>query len=170
MLFVSLLLIGALVWQEEFTANRSTMLQLYEYNIDITHQDGTVLLKSNPAKEGAASAWYHCDRETDFCENDVLLFTVKVHANNLRLKYFYRKKDSQAYWGGEVVVPPSKNWQTIKIPLKSAMPFYSGNYPFALTPGKTPALFVFFDNLVPGKFDAVIDKISVLKADAGGEE
>ncbi len=173
MLLTYLFILNSVIWQEDFTTRLSTMSQLYEYRVDITHMNGKVLLKANPRLEGSASAWYYLeeyDNDFEFSEDDVLELAVKVNDNKLRLNYYYHRKGYQSYWAGEKIISADEEWQTIKIPLKDAKPFYSGNFPYALTPGRTPALFIFIDNLLPGDFEVEIDRISVLKEVSGEEE
>ena len=145
------------------------MSQLFEYTVDITHKEGKIFLKANPKLEGASSAWFYVDmddKDFAFTKDDVLELALKVNKNKLRINYYYRKEGSAEYWGGEKIVSADEKLQTIKIPLKEAFPFYSGNFPVSLTPGKTPELYIFVDNLCPGEFDVVIDNIAVVKEEA----
>ncbi len=173
MLLAYLFLINSIIWQEDFTANLSTLNQLFDYEIEILQEKGSAHLLGDPKIEGGASAWYYIDefdKKNEFNENDVLELRVKVNNNKLRLRYYYHKDGFASYKGGKKIISSNKNWQTIQIPLKNAKPFYSGNFPYALTPGKTPSLFIFIDNLLPGKFDVEIDRISVIKASSTGGE
>jgi hypothetical protein len=173
MLLACLFLINSIIWQEDFTANLSTIKQLYEYTVTIKHENGKIRLSGNPKKEGGSSAWYYLDdldRKIEIGDNDILEFTLKVSANTTRIKYFYHREEFSSYKGGEILVSSGKKAQTIRIPLKDSKHFYSGNYPYALTPGSTPSLFIFIDNLKPGKFDVEIERIAIVKEEAGGEE
>ncbi len=154
-------LVNAIVWQEDFTTARQTMAQLYEYTIDITQQDGKVILKGNPQFEGSSTAWFYLDKEMIFDNNDVLEIVLRVKCNRARINYFYRRKDSPVYFGGEVCIDAKDEWQRIEIPFRDARPCYSSNFPFALTPHKLPGLYLFVDNLLPGNFEVEIDKILV---------
>ena len=170
MFLTCLLIVSTILWQEDFTNSLSTMSQLFEYTVDITHKDGKVFLKADPKLEGSASAWFYVDmddRDFAFTKDEVLELAVKVNKNKLRINYYYRKGGTQEYWGGEKIVSADEKVQTVKIPLKEAYPFYSGNFPQSLTPGKTPALYIFVDNLCPGEFDVEIDNIAVVKEEAG---
>lgn len=169
MFLTCLLILNSVLWQEDFTNTLSTMSQLYEYTVDITHKDGKVFLKASPKLEGFASAWFYVDvddKDFAFTKDDILQLAVKVNKNKLRINYYYRKEGSQEYWGGEKIVSADEKFQTIRIPLKDANPFYSGNFPVSLTPGKTPELYIFVDNLLPGNFDVEIDNVAVVKEDA----
>jgi len=149
------------------------MSQLFEYTVDITHRDGKVFLKADPSLEGGASAWFYVDmddKDFAFTKDGVLELAVKVNKNKLRINYYYRKGGSAEYLGGEKIVSADDKMQTIRIPLKEAFPFYSGNFPNSLTPGKTPELYIFVDNLCPGEFDVEIDNIAVVKEKAGEEK
>jgi hypothetical protein len=162
-----------MLWQEDFSKSLSTMSQLFEYSVDISHKDGKVFLKADPRLEGGASAWFYVDMDDEkfsFTKEDVLELAVKVNKNKLRINYYYRKEGSAEYWGGEKIVSADEKIQTVRIPLKDAFPFYSGNFPQSLTPGKTPELYIFVDNLCPGQFDVEIDNIAVVKEKAGGEK
>ena len=173
MLLAYLLLINSIIWQEDFTANLSTMEQLYEYTVDISHEKGNAHLTGNPKKEGGSSAWYYlddCDRKIAISDNDILEITLKVNANTARIKYFYHRKGFSSYKAGEKLISSDSKAQTIRLSLKETKHFYSGNHPYALTPGSTPSLFIFIDNLKPGKFDIEIDRIALVKGEAGGEQ
>jgi hypothetical protein len=170
MLLLCLFVLTPVLWQEDFIDGIATMSQLYEYEIEISHLDGKVILNGNPQFEGFSSAWFYLDSEILFSENDILELKIKVNNNKMRLNYFYRKKGSPVYYAGEEIISASEDWQQIKLPLMCAKPFYSSNFPFALTPDKTPALYIFIDNLLPGTFNVEIDKISVQKCRADEEE
>lgn len=173
MLLTFLFLINSIIWQEDFIANLSTMKQLYEYTVDITHERGKVRLKGNPKKEGGSTAWFYLDdfdSKVEISDHDILEFTLKVKANTARIKYFYHREGFSSYKFGVKTIRSNNKNQTIKIPLKASKHFYSGNHPYALTPGKTPSLFIFIDNLVPGEFDVEIDRIAIVKKERGGAE
>ena len=163
MFLTCLLLLNSILWQEDFTNSLSTISQLYEYTVSITHKDGKVFLRANPEYEGFASAWLYLDEDIAFNKDDALELAVKVTTNKLRINYYYYRKETNEYLGGEAIIAANEKVQTIKVPLKGAFPFYGGNFPLSLTPGKTPALYLFFDNLLPGDFDVEIDCISVVK-------
>jgi hypothetical protein len=170
MILPYLLLAYAAIGATDLSSSLSTMRQLYEYQVAITplKAEGTVQITANPAAEGSATAWLYVDEKIEIAASDTLVMTVAVNSNTLRIKWMYYRMSTQAYWGNVETVAPKKGIQTIRIPVKKACAFYNGNYPFALTPGKTPALFVFFDNLLPGKFDATISSVSVVPATTGG--
>lgn len=168
MFLTCLLILNSVLWQEDFTNSLSTMSQLFEYTVGITHKDGKVFLRADPKLEGSASAWFYVDmddKDFAFTKDDVLQLAVRVNKNKVRINYYYRKEGSMEYRGGEKIVSADENFQTIRIPLKGAYPFYSGNFPVSLTPGKSPELFIFVDNLCPGEFDVEIDNIAVVKED-----
>lgn len=170
MFFLYLFTVTTVLWQEDFTENMSTMSQLYDYTVDISHQDGKVFLKANPQFEGFSSAWFYVDEDLAFCDDDILELIVRVHDKKARLKYFYRKEGCSVYYGGVKVVAPDTQWQKVEIPLKDARPFYSSNYPSALTPDKTPCLYIFITNELPGNFDVEIDWMSVVRPESHEEE
>ena len=153
------------LWQEDFTKGPQTMAQLYDYSVHISYHDSDkVVLQGNPKMEGFSSAWFYLDKDIIFTENDTLEILLKVKHNKARINYYYRKENYPVYFGGEVIVPSDKEWQTVKIPFCSAKPFFSSNFPFALTPHTLPALYLFIDNLLPGYFEVEIDRILVRDA------
>lgn len=161
-LFILNLTFNTILWQEDFTNGPQTMSQLYDYTVDISYCDSDrVVLQANPGLEGLSSAWFYLDEPIFFDDTDTLELLLKVSNNKARIKYFYLKKDYPVYLGGEVIISPDSEWQTIKIPFNSAKPFYSSNFPFALIPHKLPPLYIFIDNMLPGKFDVEIDRMSV---------
>ncbi len=169
MIFLSLLF-GSIIWQEEFINNTLFVHQFNEYTVNIQLHNGCLYLKGNPEAEGFSCAWFYLDRDMQFTEEDILEIYIRVIGVNTRLKYFYKKKNSSVYWGKEIIVQPHPDWQKIKLPLNEAEPFYSSNFPFALTPGKTPALYFFIDNFASGNYETEIDYISIIKSDTPGEE
>lgn len=169
MIFLSLLFCTVL-WQEDFVSDNLPVQQLYEYTVNIQLEDGNLHLKGNPEAEGFSCAWFFLDNGPQLNENNTIEIYIKVNGTETRLKYFYKKQGSPVYWGQEIVIQQGTDWQKIKIPLIQAKPFYSSNFPFALTPDKTPTLYFFIDNLTPGNFDTEIDYISIIKPDTNEEE
>lgn len=170
MFLLCLFTITSVLWHEDFTENMSTLSQLYDYTVDISHRDGKIFLQAHPRFEGFASAWLYVDEDITFCDDDRLELVIKVHDKKVRLKYFYRKEGRNVYFGGVKVIAPDTQWQKVEIPLKDARPFYSSNYPYALTPDKTPCLYIFITNELPGHFDVEIDWISVVRPQSHTEE
>ncbi len=166
---VLLFAVSTMLWQEDFVEGTSTMTQLFEYTVDIFHEDGKIFLRANPHSEGFASAWFYVDENVYFSDHDILELIVKVNNNRMRFNYYYYRQDKKLYYFGEDIVLPQDYWQTITIPLEDAKPYYSSNWPCALTPARTPALYIIIDNLLPGEFDVEIDNISVFEIEQGGE-
>ncbi len=174
MLFlVSLLLVGStLIWEEDFTNDLATVRQLYNYTISIAHKKGAVSLQGSPQKEGGSTAWFYVDQSEKrgyFTKDHVLELNLTVPLNKARISYYYMLEGAAYYHGGQIIVEPKEESQTIEIPFAQAKPFYSGNFPYALTPNKVPALFVFIDNLEPGAFEVLVDRIAVTTALRKGE-
>lgn len=164
------LLLGAILWQEDFINDNLPIQQLYEYTVNIQVKDGYLHLKGNPEAEGFSCTWFFLDNGLQFTGDHIIEIYLKVNGTETRLKYFYKKQGSPVYWGQEIVVQQSTAWQKIKIPLNQAKPFYSSDFPFALTPDKNPVLYLFIDNLTRGNFDTVIDYISIIKPETIREE
>lgn len=170
MILISLFIFSSMLWQETFTDTTLTMSQLYDYYVDISSKEGKVFLKANPESEGFAAAWFYVDEDIAFGSFDVLKLVIKVNDNNARLRYLYRREGRKVYFGGEEIISHSEQWQEVEIPLGEAKPFYSSNYPYALTPDKNPCLYIFIDNKWPGYFDVEIDSIYVFRTESQGEE
>jgi hypothetical protein len=119
------------------------------------------MLNASPQYEGGASAWFHCDEDIRFGQHDVLTAVLRVNKNTARLRYFYYDKQRGVYCGGKEILRATDNVQTVEIPFAHAQPFYGSDFPYALTPGILPSLFIFIDNLLPGDFDVIIDRITV---------
>jgi hypothetical protein len=162
MVLTTLVLASAVLAQVDCGSSISNISQLYEYQVGITKTKGGVTLQANPEKEGGATAWFCVEQGTVITREDTLVIKAVVTANRLRVKYLFYRKNTQAYWGGIKIIGSGAKEQTIKIPLAASSAFYNGNYPFSLTPGRTPELFLFFDNLLPGRFNAVISSVTVL--------
>jgi hypothetical protein len=161
MIPIVLILASAVLWQEDFTDNVSTLSQLYDYNVAISHEDGIVTLTANPQFEGFASAWLYVEGEVGYHTSDALEMRIKVNANTVRVRYFFRKKTCKEYYAGEQMIQTAEDWQTVQIPLRSATPFFGMEFPAALTPDKTPVLYLFIENAAPGDFNVELDRISV---------
>ena len=161
MIPIVLILASTVLWHEDFTENVSTFSQLYDYNVDISHEDGIVTLIANPQFEGFASAWFYVEGEAGYHTNDVLAMRIKVNANTVRLRYFFRKKTFKEYYAGEQMIQTAEEWQTVQIPLRNATPFFGMEFPAALTPDKTPVLYLFIENAAPGAFNVELDQISI---------
>ena len=128
MFLTCLLILNSVLWQEDFTANLSTLKQLYEYTVEISHEKGKVRLKGDPDTEGGSSAWYYLDDhdyKIEIGDNDILELTLNVKANTARIKYFYHREGFSSYKGGEKLVSSGKKAQKIRIPLKDSKHFYS---------------------------------------------
>lgn len=162
-LFIFLLLCSPVLLHEDFTDTITTMSQLYDYSIDVSSKEGKVFLKATPHFEGFAVAWFYVDKDIVFTSEDVLELVIKVNDNKARLRYFCRIDGREVYFAGEEIISSNEQWQEIEIPFKEAKPFYSSNYPYALTPDKKPCLYIFIDNELPGNFDVEIDRVSVFR-------
>ncbi|MEO0094657.1 MAG: hypothetical protein ABIL46_07490 [candidate division WOR-3 bacterium] len=169
MIFLNLLF-NVVLWHEDFVNDNLSVQQLYEYTVDIRMEEGNLQLRGNPGAEGFSCAWFYLDDSIQLTEDDLIEMRIKVTGVETRLKYLYKKKGSPIYWGQEIIVYTDTDWQKIRIPLKQARPFYSSNFPFALTPDKTPTLYFFIDNFTPGNFDTKIDYISIIKPNTIKEE
>ncbi|MCX7994446.1 MAG: hypothetical protein N3A65_01565 [candidate division WOR-3 bacterium] len=163
-------LFSTVLWQIDFLEDSPSFQQLYEYTINIQQEDGILHLTGNPDAEGFSSAWFYLDNGMQLKEDNIIEISMRVKGVATRLKYLYRKKGSAVYWGQEIIIEKSTQWQKIILPLQQAKPFYSSNFPFALTPDKTPVIYFFIDNLIPGNFDTEIDYISIIKSDKIREE
>ena len=161
MIPIVLILASTLLWQEDFDDNVSTMSQLYDYNVEISHEDGKVIITARPQFEGFASAWLYVDGDVGFDAGDALELRIKVNVNTVRLRYFFRKKTCKQYHAGEYNIPAAEEWQTVQIPLDNATPFFGTEFPAALTPDRTPILYLFIENAMPGDFDVELDRIAV---------
>lgn len=161
MIPIILIMASTLLWQEDFDHDVSTLSQLYDYKVDISQEDGIVKLMADPQFEGFASAWLYVEGEAGFGTTDALVMRIKVNANPVRLRYFFRKKACKQYHAGEYIVQPTGEWQTVQIPLRNATPFFGMEFPAALTPDKAPVLYLFIENAVPGDFSVELDRILV---------
>ncbi len=169
MILISLFIFSSVLWQEDFTDTISTMSQLFDYTIDITHEDGKVFLRAHPQCGGITSAWFYIDEDLTLSD-DILELVMKVNDNKALLRYFYRKEGGGVYFFGDKIVSADTQWQRVQIPLEEAKPFYGSDFPYALTPGKMPCLYIFIQNKLQGNFDVEIDGISVLRMESPEEE
>ena len=170
MMLISLLIISSMLWRKEFTDTVPAMSQLYYYSVDINCDEGKILLKANPQFEGFASAWFYVDEDITFNSDGILEMVIKVSDNEVRFRYFYRKEGHEVYFAGKEIISSDKQWQKVEIPLGEAKPFYSSNFPFALTQDKKPCLYIFIDNKLPGNYDVEIDRISVFSSESDEDE
>lgn len=164
MFLLCLFVITSVLWQEDFTEGISTMSQLYDYTITISHEDGKIYLEGEPQFESFASAWFYVDEDLSFTEGDVLELVMKVNSNSVQMRYFYRQEDRHVYFSGEKIISSDEQWQKVEIPFAEARPFYGSDFPAALTPGKTPCLYIFISNELPGELDVEIDRISIFRS------
>jgi hypothetical protein len=95
---------------------------------------------------------------------------MKVNENEVRLRYLSRREGRRVYFGGEEVIGADREWQEVEIPFSEGKPFYSSNYPYALTPGREPCLYLFIENRFPGEFDVELEGISVFRPGGDGGE
>jgi hypothetical protein len=170
MIATILILVSSLLWQEDFTEDASAMRQLYDYRIEIAHQDGGIRLFANPQFEGFASAWLYVDTNIFFNDDDVLEIRIRDNGNAVRIRYFFLKENCLEYYAGENIVFVGNEWQNVEIPLRHSTPFFGSEFPAALTPGKKPALYLFIENAVSGSFDVELDRISVTRRGTTKEE
>jgi hypothetical protein len=155
-----LIIASTLVWQEDFTEGVSTLSQLYDYTVEIVHQEGLVKLTANPQFEGFAAAWMYLDENVRVADA-TLHIRIKVNTSAVRLRYFFRKEQAKYYHAGEYIIEVSEGWQDVNVPLRYGRPFYGSEFPRALTPGKNPAVYLFIENAMPGYFQAELDRISI---------
>lgn len=160
MIPIVLIIASALVWQEDFTESVSTLTQLYDYSVEIVHREGIVKLTANPQFEGFASAWMYLDKSVRV-DDATLRLRIKVNANAVRLRYFFRKEQAKYYHAGEYIIEVSEGWQDVSIPLRYGMPFYGSEFPRALTPNENPGMYIFIENAMPGYFEVELDRISI---------
>ncbi len=170
MILIPLFILSTLLWQEDFTESVSTVSQLFGHTVEITHKDGKVILQAHPQCGDFASAWLSVDKDLVINDDHTLELLIKVNDNQVGLRYYYRKGNGEVYFFGDYVVSADEQWQRVQIPLKAAKPLYGSDFPFALTPGKMPCLFLFIRNELPGNFDVEIDRISVLSEELPEEE
>ncbi|HIE05483.1 MAG TPA: hypothetical protein EYP58_01645 [bacterium (Candidatus Stahlbacteria)] len=161
MVLITLISLGTILWQEDFNRGVGNFAQLHEYEVKIEHKDGRVLFKGNPQFEGFSSAWMFIDDEIEFTKDDILRIRIKVNDNKVRLRYFYLTEEGRVYHAGQEYISRSENWQVITIPFVCAKPFYSSNFPWALTPKKKTPFFLFIENGLPGNFEVEIDQITI---------
>jgi hypothetical protein len=159
-----------IIWQEDFADTTPVMQQLYDYDVDVVQQNGTVKLTANPQFEGFASAWLHVDKEIVLAENDVLVIHIRGSENSARIRYFFRKGECLEYYAGEEIITASNEWKDVIIVLKQAVLFSGTEFPAALTPNKNPYLYVFVENASPGNFEIEIERISIARNPKKAEE
>jgi len=170
MIPIILVLASTTLWYEDFTDDAYSLRQLYDYQVEIIHHDGSVTLTATPQFEGFASAWLYVDEEIILADNDVLELRIRDNGNAVRLRYFFRKQEGASYYAGESIVFIGDQWQNVEIPLKHAQSFSGCEFPAALTPGITPVLFLFIENAVSGEFDVELDRISIIRLNEEREE
>jgi hypothetical protein len=167
---ILLLLASMVLWREDFNDTTASMHQLYDYHVDIKQQDGHVKLTANPQFEGFASALLYIDSNISFTDDDVLEIRLRDNGNAVRIRYFFLKGSCQEYYAGENIVFIGDEWQNVEIPLRYATPFFGMEFPASLTPGLTPALFLFIENAISGSFDVELDQISVTRSGTTEED
>jgi hypothetical protein len=159
---VALLVVSALLWQEQFIGATWSMNPLHDSAIEIVHQDERIILRAAPGEEQFAAAWFSADRTSPFPVDAVVRLTIKVNSNAARIKCFTRRQGHSVYFVTETTVAPGAQWQSIAVPLSCAKPFYGSDFPACLTPGEEPALFLIVENMQSGGLNIEIDDISVL--------
>lgn len=167
---ILLFLAAFTLWQDNFDEDASALRQLYDYRVEITHQNGIARLTANPQFEGFASAWLYVNEDISFGDDDVLKLLIRDNGNAVRIRYFFRKEKCPEYYAGENIVFIGEEWQNVEIPLAHAQPFYGVEFPAALTPGEKPALYLFIENAVSGNFDVELDQVSIERRDKNVEE
>ena len=170
MVLISLFLLSSVLWEGDCGDGALGIRQLYDYSVDISWEEGVVSLKGDPWREGFSAAWFSIDEDMAFESEDVLKVSMKVNRNEVRLRYLYRREGREVYFGGEEVITAHGQWQKVEIPFSEGKPFYSSDYPYALTPGKRPCVYLFIENRVPGEFDVELDSIWVFRPGADGGE
>ncbi|RKX71552.1 hypothetical protein DRP53_01090 [candidate division WOR-3 bacterium] len=163
MILIGLICATTVLWQEEFDKGVGDFSQLHEYEVKIENRDGKLILTANPRFEGFASAWMAIDDKIEFTRDDILRLRIRVKDNKVRLRYFYLAEEGRVYYAEEEFISRSENWQVVTIPFICAKPFYSSNFPWALTPGKKTPFFLFIENALPGSFEVEIDRIEILR-------
>jgi len=170
MFFLCLFTIVSVLWQEDFTEGPATMNQLYNYTVNISHEDGKIFLKADPESEDFSAAWFYVDEDVAFTDEDVLELITRVKNSEVRLGYFYRKAGENEYYTGVQIIFPDAEYQKVELPFVEARPLYGIEYPATLTPGKNPCLYIFISSDLPGSFDVEIDWISVFRPESFEEE
>lgn len=160
---VVLLMVSAVLWQEQFIDGVSSINQLYDYTIVIAHEGEKVVLQTDPQEEGYAAAWLSVDYPCPFPHDATLRLIIKVTGSSARIRFFCQRKGHSVYYTGEASVVADGQWQTVDISLYDAEPFYSSNFPASLTPRTEPALFLFVENEEPSAFYVEIDDISIIE-------
>ena len=161
---VALLIVSAVLWQEQFINGVSSMNQLYDYTVDIVHEGEKVILRADLQDEEFAAAWFSIDESRPFPQDAIVRLTVKVNSNTARLRLFCRRHGHSVYFAGAKSIAADEHWQAVDIRLQDTKPFYSSNFPASLAPGKEPALFLIIENEQPGAFNIEIDDIVVLES------
>jgi len=122
--------------------------------------EGSIRLQGTPEAKGRASAWIPVEDIGPITKESKLTFWVKGEGSPLWVRIIFRPKEGGAsylYWRQKVET--KEEWRKVTIPLNLARPIWSSNYPYTLTPGKRPDLFLFFENWEAGRFDVMIDEI-----------
>lgn len=160
---VALLVVSAILWQEQFIDGVSSMNQLYDYSVAVVHEGEKVILRADSPEQGFAAAWFSIDYQYPFPDDAIVRLTMKVTENRARLRFFCQRHGHSVYYAGETSVAADEHWQTVDIELQDTNPFYSSNFPASLAPGKEPVLFLIIENADPGAFTVEVDDILVLE-------
>jgi len=126
--------------------------------------EGALKIVGDPQDRGRASAWVPIEGIGPISTDSRLIFWVRGNNKPMRVRIIFHPQNGSAdyyHWWQNVEV--SDKWQKVTIPLKNSRPLWSSNYPYVLTPGKKPDLFIFFENLEPGHFEVTVDEISLEK-------
>lgn len=170
MVMIPFFILSTLVWQENFAESVSTMKQLFGHTVEITHNEGKVILHAHPQCGDVASAWFYVDKDLVLNDSHTLELLIKVNDNEVGLRYYYLKGGGEVYFFGDYIISADAQWQKVRIPLTGAKPLYGSDFPVALTPGKMPCLYIFLRSELPGNFDVEIDYIAILSEALPEEE
>lgn len=166
-----LLLLIPMVWHmgfqsgvEGFRASTKNPCAVSWVKSGALKSEGAIRITGNPKDRGRSSAWAPIEGIGPINTNSQLTFWAKGNNKPMRVRIiFHPQNGSSDYYHLWKTVNLTTKWQKITIPLNGARPIWSSNYPYVLTPGEKPDLFLFFENLQPGHFDVTIDEISLEK-------
>ncbi len=123
---------------------------------------GAIKITGTPQDVGRSSAWAHFEDVGPISLDAKLTFYVKGNEKPLRVRViFHPQQGSSYYYHIWQNIETSKSWQKVTIPLNLSRPLWSSNYPYTLTPGVKPDLFLFFENLKQGEFEVYVDEIKI---------
>jgi hypothetical protein len=166
-MLASLLLLSLLGWQADLSPGMATLQGQPDYPAAVAHLNGQTVLTANPNEEGWASAWMYQEKIGKVPVGTELALTLKGNGRSLRLRYFYLGPDPGLYYSSTEYVKTDGQWQTVRLPLSQAGPFYSSNFPWAMVPDKRVEFYLFVENGEPGPFQVTLSRVALEK---GGTE